>query len=70
MHYEIIRKVHENGHFGVKKIMKALQEEYYIPKLKEKAENFVECCISCILSDRKKDRKESKLKSIPKDDAP
>jgi len=32
MHYEIIRKA-QNGHFGAKKIMEALQEEYYIPNI-------------------------------------
>jgi len=53
MHYEIIRKAHENGHFGAKKIMEALQEEYYIPKLKEKAENFIECYIPWVLSNKR-----------------
>jgi len=70
MHYEIIRKAHENGHFGAQKIMKALQKEYYIPKLKEKAENFVECCIPYILSEKKRGKKESESKPILKGGAP
>lgn len=33
MHTETIRHVHENGHFGVKKLTEALIDTYYIPKL-------------------------------------
>ena len=42
-----------------------LQEEYYILKLKEKTESFIECCVPCILSEKKK---EGELKPIPKGD--
>jgi len=36
MHHNIIRKTHDNGHFGVKKMSENIQNEYYIPKLREK----------------------------------
>jgi len=36
MHHDIIRKTHDNGHFGVKKMAENIQNEYYIPKLREK----------------------------------
>jgi len=36
MHHDIIRKTHDNGHFGVKKMLENIQSEYYIPKLREK----------------------------------
>lgn len=70
MCHDVIRKVHENGHFGVKKMKEAIQNDYYIPKLKEKLEHYVECCVPCILAEKKKSKKEGLLKPIPKGDAP
>jgi len=70
MYHDIIRKVHENGHFGVKKMMEAIQEEYYIPRLKEKLEQYVGCCVPCVLAEKKKGKKEGMLRPIPKGDAP
>lgn len=69
MHHEI-RKAHENGHFGTNKIIETIQSEYYIPRLKEKVENFIECCIPCILSEKKKGKKEGELRPVPKGDVP
>lgn len=68
IHHKIIRKAHGNGHFGVKKIIETLQEEYYIPRLKEKAGSFVECCIPCVLSEKKKGKREGE--PILKGDVP
>lgn len=70
MCHDVIRKVHENGHFGVKKMIEAIQNDYYIPKLKEKLEHYVECCIPCILAEKKKSKKEGLLKPILKGDTP
>lgn len=70
MCHDVIRKVHENGHFGVKKMKEAIQNDYYIPKLKEKLEHYVECCVPCILAEKKKSKKEGLLRPIPKGDAP
>lgn len=58
MYQDIISKAHENGHFGVKKMMEITQEEYYIPKLKDRLERYVKCCIPCILAEKKKGKKE------------
>ena len=41
MQTEIIRKVHGNGHFAVKKMTQDIQREFYVPNLKEKLERFV-----------------------------
>ncbi|XP_076660477.1 uncharacterized protein LOC143363832 [Halictus rubicundus] len=38
MYNEVIRREHENGHFGVKKMDEKIIEEFYIPKLSEKLE--------------------------------
>lgn len=32
----IIKKIHENGHFAVRKVAEKVKEEFYIPNLKEK----------------------------------
>lgn len=68
MYYDTIRRVHENGHFATKKMMETIQEDYYIPKLKDKIDNYIECCVPCILSEKKKGKKEGMLR--PKGDAP
>lgn len=70
MYMETIRRVHENGHFGIKKMTESINEDFYIPKLKEKLEKFVECCVPCILAEKKRGRKEGELIPIPKGDVP
>jgi len=70
MHHDIIRKTHDNGHFGVKKMSESIQNEYYIPKLREKIEKYVSCCVPCILAEKKRGKKEGELMPIPKGDVP
>ncbi|XP_076661125.1 uncharacterized protein LOC143365000, partial [Halictus rubicundus] len=38
MFVDTIRRVHENGHFGVKKVVERIKEEFYIPNLSERVE--------------------------------
>lgn len=57
MHSEMIRKVHENSHFSAKKMIESIQEEYHIPKLKDKVESFIECCIPYIVRGKKRAQK-------------
>lgn len=70
MQFEILRRTHEQGHFKTKKMEELIKREFYIPKLKEKIERFVQNCVTCILSDRKTGKQEGMLHPIPKDDAP
>jgi len=70
MHQEVIRRSHENGHFGVKKMLESIKTEYYIPDLTAKLEKYVNCCIPCILAERKAGKKEGMLKPIPKGEVP
>jgi len=71
MHQEVIRRSHENGHFGVKKMLESIKTEYYIPDLTAKLEKYVNCCIPCILAERKAGKKEGMLKMpIPKEEVP
>lgn len=70
MEFEIIRRAHDLGHFRAIKMSELISREFHIPKLKEKANQFVKNCITCILSDRKTGKKEGLLHPIPKDDGP
>ncbi|XP_071650029.1 uncharacterized protein [Temnothorax longispinosus] len=70
MHMDIILRAHENGHFGVKKMSESIKKDFYIPKLKEKLERFISCCVLCVLADKKKEKIEGELMPIPKGDIP
>lgn len=67
----IIRKCHEdNGHFGAPKIEQILHQQYDITKLGEKVKKCISNCVVCLISDRKRGKKEGELHTIPKDDRP
>lgn len=70
MQMDIMRKVHDNGHFGVVKMTEVIEQDYFIPKLREKLERLMENCINCILAERKKGKREGYLRPIPKENAP
>lgn len=70
MQQEIVKNYHEEGHFGVKKMVEAIQREYFVPKLKELCENCRRNCIACILAERKSGKQEGFLHPIEKDSYP
>lgn len=70
MQMDIMRKVHDNGHFGVVKMTEVIEQDYFIPRLREKLERLMENCINCILAERKKGKREGYLRPIPKENAP
>ncbi|KAK7865588.1 hypothetical protein R5R35_010119 [Gryllus longicercus] len=70
MQQEVLKKVHDNGHFGTKKMQEIIQADYYVPRLREKLDHLVECCITCIMAEKKKGKKEGLLQPIPKGDIP
>ena len=70
MFLDTIRRVHENGHFGVKRVTDRIKEEFYIPNLSERVERVISCCVPCILAEKKKGKKEGMLSPIPKGDTP
>lgn len=70
MQLNVIRRAHDNGHFGVKKMSESIKKEYYIPNLTSKLENYISCCVPCVLAKRKKGKREGILKPIPKGDQP
>ena len=70
MQANVIKKIHENGHFSVRKVAERMKEEFYVSNLNEKIEKVISCCIPCILAERKQGKKEGLLQPIPKGDRP
>lgn len=67
---EIIKRAHENGHFGKKKTIEIISKDYYIEDVTRKVENYIMSCIPCILAGRKEGKQEGYLNPIPKEDLP
>lgn len=70
IYMKIIRRIHENGHFGIKKMAERIREEYYIPNLTAELEKFVKYYVLCVLAERKKGKVEGELAPIDKGDKP
>lgn len=70
MQTEVIRRVHENGHFNHTKVKDVVKMQYYMSNLSEKCEEVVKNCVKCILIERKRGKKEGFLNPIPKGDRP
>lgn len=70
MQTEIIRSVHDNGHFGVKKVGDLILRDYYFDNMNDKISSFVKNCVKCILADRKRGKQEGFLHNIDKADVP
>lgn len=70
MQSELIRTVHENGHLGARKLEEIIQQEFYIPNLIELVKRTIECCVECILAERKRGKTEGLLNPIVKGDTP
>lgn len=45
---EIIRNAHEPAHFAAKKAKDVISQDYYIPKVDQKVEGYVNYCVRCI----------------------
>ncbi|KAL0811971.1 hypothetical protein ABMA28_009369 [Loxostege sticticalis] len=70
MDMEIVKKTHEIGHFGKKKIKDIIEQEYYITKLEEKIDRVISTCVPCLLASRKAGKKEGLLNPIEKGELP
>lgn len=70
MQRQIIGKAHDKGHFAAKKTKELICRTYYIPRLEEKIQEYIECCIPCITSNRKRGKQEGFLHPLQKDDVP
>lgn len=70
MEGEIIRSAHANGHFGIKKMVENINQQFYIRGVNEKSKRIVDNCVSCILAERKHGKGEGFLHSIQKGEHP
>lgn len=67
---QMIKSVHEQGHFGIAKIEALIRKDYWIPKLRFKIKGVLRNCVSCILAERKHGKAECFLSPINKGNAP
>jgi len=58
MERQIIARAHDRGHFAVKKTKEMIYNEY----------KFIDCCIPCILTNRKRGKQEGWLHPLHKED--
>lgn len=67
---EILKRVHEKGHFGKRKMIEVIQKDYYIKNIGKKIEEFLLTCIPCLLATKKEGKQEGFLNYIDKESIP
>lgn len=67
---DIIRVIHEKGHFAAKRTEELVRQEYFIRDLKENVSKCIASCVPCILMNRKEGKQEGYLHPLPKPDSP
>ncbi|CAK9801710.1 Transposon Ty3-I Gag-Pol polyprotein [Anthophora plagiata] len=70
MQFQVVRQVHERGHFGITKTEALLKRDYWFKGMRQKVERIVQNCIDCILAERKQGRQEGLLNTIDKGELP
>lgn len=70
MHFEIIKRAHEVGHFAAGKTEEMVKRSFFIPQLRGKIQKCIRNCVPCILGSRKEGKKEGLLHPIPKEASP
>ncbi|GFW65170.1 transposon Tf2-8 polyprotein [Trichonephila clavipes] len=55
MQANIIKTAHERGHFAVLRTQDLVSKEFYIPRLKDKFKKCIQNCVTCILTNRKRE---------------
>ena len=70
MQLQVIRRAHERGHFATNKTETLVRSEYWIPDLRSKTEKVIRNCISCILAERQRGKREGFLNPIEKGSVP
>ncbi|KAJ8729020.1 hypothetical protein PYW07_006716 [Mythimna separata] len=70
MEKEVIRRVHANGHFGKRKMKELLVKDFYIKDIDKKIDDFIACCIPCLLATKKQGKQEGFLNPIQKEGIP
>ncbi|GFV43999.1 hypothetical protein TNCV_3571201 [Trichonephila clavipes] len=70
MQAELIKLIHENGHFSVGKTEEILRQEFFIPNLSNVVKKVIVNCVPCILANKKAGKKEGFLNPISKESIP
>lgn len=66
MQDQIIKKMHEKGHFSTAKTEDLVKANYWLPNLRPKIEKVIRNCLTCILAERKHGKQECPLNPIEK----
>ncbi|GFT62905.1 transposon Ty3-I Gag-Pol polyprotein [Trichonephila clavipes] len=64
---ELIKLIHENGHFSVGKTEETVKQEFFIPNLTNVVKKVIVNCVPCILANKKTGKKEGFLNPISKE---
>ncbi|GFU93676.1 hypothetical protein TNCV_3497271 [Trichonephila clavipes] len=67
---ELIKLIHENGHFSVGKTEEIVKQEFFIPNLSNVVKKVIVNCVPCILANKKTGKKEGFLNPISKESIP
>ncbi|GFX58969.1 hypothetical protein TNCV_806731 [Trichonephila clavipes] len=70
MQAELIKLIHENGHFSVEKTEEIVKQEFFIPNLSNVVKKVIVNCVPCILANKKTGKKEGFLNPISKESIP
>ncbi|GFV19659.1 transposon Tf2-6 polyprotein [Trichonephila clavipes] len=70
MQAELIKLIHENGHFSVGKTEEIVKQEFFIPNLSNVVKKVIINCVPCILANKKIGKKEGFLNPISKESIP
>ncbi|GFY46051.1 transposon Tf2-6 polyprotein [Trichonephila inaurata madagascariensis] len=70
MEAELIKLIHENGHFSVAKTEEIVKQEFFIPNLTNVVKKVIVNCVPCILANKKTGKKEGFLNPIFKVNIP
>lgn len=70
MEDNLVRKIHEQGHFKYRKLEDIIRKEFFITQLREKVDTCVRNCVQCILANRKEGKAEGYLHPISKIEGP
>lgn len=70
MRRQLVRRAHEQWHFGAAKTEALLKRDYWIPGLRAEIEKVTKNCVACILAERKHGKSEGFLNPIEKGSVP
>lgn len=67
---QVIRRVHDKGHFAADKTETLLKREYHFNNMRPKTEKFIQNCLDCILANKRLGKQEGWLRPTEKGNTP